>query len=359
MRYLIFVIISILLLTSAGLAKTEEKMLSQEDLALAEIQALYEAEQYKEALFKITNFIDKYPKAKEGFFNLGLIYTQRQRPKLAIKAYERVLQIDPGLAEARINLASLYLDEQLYDKAIKQLQRLLKTNKDNPIIAEKLGILYYNQKKYNQAIDYFKQAIEIAPDKAVAVHNYLGMAYFSIGDKASAQQSLEQARKAYVLTDEGKRLMALLYMDDEKYDEAIQILTKVIKETEPRIDDYNNLGTAYSRKSDFDNAKVIYQKVLEIEPKHKVALSNLGLALIQLEDYEGAKTAFKQLVILTPRDNKAFYNLGFVQEQLMEYGPALTAYLKAKDLGYEDSVKLDRAISYLRGRQEQITTPVQ
>ncbi|MBU0581093.1 MAG: tetratricopeptide repeat protein, partial [Candidatus Margulisbacteria bacterium] len=334
-------------------AEEEPQAVPPADMLLTEAQDLYNQEKYKEAIEKIDQLIKIDNKSVEGYFNLGLIYAKMERRKLAIRAFERVLEIDPTLDEARINLASIYLDLNYTTPAVKHLRYLWDKNKANPAIAEKLGILYYNQKNYPEAIKYFQEAIKIDPEATKPIYNYLGMAYFAVGQKEKAKESLEIAQSNLVLSEEGQRLMALVYMEEEKLTEAIGVLNNLLQNTEGRTDDYNNLGTAYSKVGDFEKAIAAYRVVLEREPRHSVALNNLALALIQMEDYSEAKKTIEKITKLTPKDPQVFYNLGFVEESLMEYEAALLAYLKAKDLGYADVPKLNKVISYLRAKQVQ------
>jgi tetratricopeptide (TPR) repeat protein len=329
---------------------------ASEDSYLTQARQLYDAGKFTEMQNVLLQGLQENPDSPELYYNLGVAYIKQNRPKPAVRSYERALQLKPGLKDARMALASLYLDSGQFSKAMTQFKQLMATESNNPVLAEKLGILYYNQKKFTEAVTYFNKAIEISPTMASGVYNYLGMAYFRQGDKPNAIESLNKARSASVLTTDGQRLLALLLLDAGRNDEAIGVYTELTAAGQANIDDYNNLGTAYSRKEDYENAITVYKKVLALNPKHTTAMQNLGLALLKLEEYEQAEVVWRKYVNLSPKDAAAYFNLGVVREKQQKYRPALTAYQKAKELGYLDSAQVDKAIDFL-SQQKQVVSP--
>ncbi len=344
---LLFIIMSI---NSVSFAANPQEAAVTDNPYLTQAKQFYAAQNYKgmqEVLFK---GLAEYPKSSEIFYNLGVAYYKLGRPKLAVRSYEQAIQLRPDFREARIGLASLYLDLKNYPKAMTQLKGLLKVDPTNPVIAEKLGLLYFNQKKYDEAATYFTKAIELSPTTTTQLYNYLGLTYYLTGQKAKALESLNKAKDLAALSDESHRLLAVLLLDEGRIEDAILELTSIIQSGKASADDYNNLGTAYSRQENYDSASRAFEKVLSLEPKHLVAIQNLGLAYIQLGQYEDAENNLRKLVRLQPTDSKAFYNLGFVQEQLQKYTAALNSYNKAKELGYADTAKIDQAIEYLSSK---------
>jgi len=168
--------------------------------------------------------------------------------------------------------------------------------------------------------------------------------------KPDALKSLSAARASGVLTEEAQRLMALLSLDAAAYDDAIILWRDLAATGRATADDYNNLGTAYSRKEDNENAVIAYQKVLALNPKHTTALRNVALAQMYLEDFEGGALSWKKYVSIKADDAAAWYNYGVCQENMSDYGLALNSYKKAKDLGYSDTAAVDKAISNLQGQ---------
>ena len=71
-------------------------------------------------------------------------------------------------------------------------------------------------------------------------------------------------------------------IEDEKYQEAISALQKLLKETPTNADMLNLLAYSQRKLQRFDEALVNYQKALNIEPEHRGANEYLGELYLQL-----------------------------------------------------------------------------
>ena len=71
-------------------------------------------------------------------------------------------------------------------------------------------------------------------------------------------------------------------IEDEKYQEAISALQKLLKETPTNADMLNLLAYSQRKLQRFDEALVNYQKALDIEPEHRGANEYLGELYLQL-----------------------------------------------------------------------------
>ena len=72
------------------------------------------------------------------------------------------------------------------------------------------------------------------------------------------------------------------FIEDEKYQEAISALQKLLKETPTNADMLNLLAYSQRKLQRFDEALVNYQKALDIEPEHRGANEYLGELYLQL-----------------------------------------------------------------------------
>jgi len=84
-------------------------------------------------------------------------------------------------------------------------------------------------------------------------------------------------------------------IQDEKYQEAISELQKLLKETPTDADMLNLLAYSQRRLQRFDEALVNYQKALEIEPEHRGANEYLGELYLQLGQLDKAQERLQVL----------------------------------------------------------------
>jgi Flp pilus assembly protein TadD len=90
-------------------------------------------------------------------------------------------------------------------------------------------------------------------------------------------------------------------IEEEKYQDAISALQKLLKETPTNADMLNLLAYSQRKLQRFDEALVNYQKALDIEPEHRGANEYLGELYLQLGKPDKAQERLQVL------DNACFF----------------------------------------------------
>ena len=78
-------------------------------------------------------------------------------------------------------------------------------------------------------------------------------------------------------------------LQDENFDGAVSLLTKVVDRSPTDADAQNLLGYSYRKIGELDSAIVHYTAALDIDPKHKNAHEYIGEAYLELGDLESAE----------------------------------------------------------------------
>jgi tetratricopeptide (TPR) repeat protein len=182
---------------------------------------------------------------------MGIIYNQTNRLKLAVKSFEKAVELNPGYTEASLNLAvtlsdsgnyekarevfekaahftdtvqatppekakatkpavdpfvkgkladehlrvgKLYYDMGLLDEAIDEYQKALRLAPTFSDIITQLGIALRDQGKHNEAIKEFNRAIEINAN-FIPARLHLGITYYSQGFYGLAEEEWRKALK--------------------------------------------------------------------------------------------------------------------------------------------------------------------
>jgi tetratricopeptide (TPR) repeat protein len=84
-------------------------------------------------------------------------------------------------------------------------------------------------------------------------------------------------------------------IDDEKYEDAIVELQRMLKETPEDADVLNLLAYSQRKSQQLDEAMVNYQKALNIDPKHRRANEYLGELYLQLGQLDKAQERLQVL----------------------------------------------------------------
>jgi tetratricopeptide (TPR) repeat protein len=103
---------------------------------------------------------------------------------------------------------------------------------------------------------------------------------------------------------------AVVLLNQENYTEAIKLLKAVSGKTNKFSAPFINLGIAYSRIGDYENAENNLKKALEVSHLHPVAKNELGLIYRKTGRYDEARKIYETLLNLYPDFLPAKKNLG-------------------------------------------------
>ncbi len=126
------------------------------------------------------------PREAEFQNALGTVYTKRfnkdreriDQFDLAVKAYERVLQLDPGNYGANYNMATLYYNRGVYNI------RSIKADDDIPSMQQ---IQEASKEYFQSALPYMLKAHDMKPDRRETLIGLEGI-YYSLQDQESADK---------------------------------------------------------------------------------------------------------------------------------------------------------------------------
>jgi tetratricopeptide (TPR) repeat protein len=82
--------------------------------------------------------------------------------------FQRALQLNPRLNQARVNLATAYLGLDRPQEALQQYEKVVELEPEIPEAQHNLGMLLLSQGRIDEAIDRFQKALQIRPDYGAA-----------------------------------------------------------------------------------------------------------------------------------------------------------------------------------------------
>lgn len=105
-------------------------------------------------------------------------------------------------------------------------------------------------------------------------------------------------------------------IEDERWDEAVQVLTKAAERDRSSADVYNWLGYAERNRGNTDAAFAHYARALELDPKHRGAHEYVGEAYLMVGDLAKAKEHLATLARLCRSRCEEYRDL---KEHVAEY----------------------------------------
>ena len=125
---------------------------------------------------------------------------------------------------------------------------------------------------------------------------------------------------------------------EEKYSDAIKLLTELIAEDSDNPRYHYKLGEAYYGLGELEKALQEEQEAIRINPDMSVAYITLGQVYEQQGNMESAQLMFSKAAELDPENGLAWYYLGETQETLEQYEDALVSFQAAAEADSEWSV---------------------
>lgn len=186
-----------------------------------------------------------------------------------------------------------------------------------------------------------------------------GESYFK-GVEYAAQGKLEEARQEYqkalsdeayyaasrleihaiddVLNQKAKREVALLVFEgkklavNQKWQEAIDLYTKAIKQDPRYAYAFVSRGIAYASIGELDRAISNFSDALKVDSKYTELYNNRGVALEYLGRYNKAIEDFTKAIECDPTFAQLYYNRGLAYSYKGRYDMAIPDFDKAIEL---------------------------
>jgi putative PEP-CTERM system TPR-repeat lipoprotein len=226
---------------------------------------------FKKAIEKDQNYF-------EARYQLGLAYILQRKYDLAEREFLKVLRLNPSFNDAHIYLAKTYINNLKIDDAIKEIKIYFSKADDNIEAYEVAATAYSIKKDYLTAEEYLDKALKNSPDR-ISAKVLLADVYLESGKIEEAERRLKE-----VIDSKGKDKQALY------------VLIK-IRQKQGRLNDVIN----------------VYQKIVEIDPRDIKAQLELGLNYVQSGNIAKAKEVAKKIQELRKESAEAPYLIGVIQ----------------------------------------------
>ena len=177
----------------------------------------------------------------------------------------------------KIDKAMSLFKEKKYKEAIDAFSLVLETEPDNADVYNNMGVAYAYEGDFEHAEKSYVRAIELDPEMAQAYIN-LSDLYYKAGDLASAVGTLQ--RGSYELENNLTiaHLLARVYIEDQRWDDAIVELERVLDGEPENYDAYYDLGHVYFELGDYETAIDNFENVISYEQNQNNELLYYALA---------------------------------------------------------------------------------
>ena len=152
------------------------------------------------------------------------------------------------------------------------------------------------------------------------------------GDLAQADKHYKEILSLNPAHHEALHYSGLVARQQERMQDAIELLQRAIKSDPADAMCLCNLGNLLSEQGELLQAIDVYRKALSVKPDYVDAQYNLANTLKAAEDYNGARDAYQRLLAIAPQDADGWMGLGSSLLFLQRNEDAVTAYKKAVEI---------------------------
>jgi tetratricopeptide (TPR) repeat protein len=237
----------------------------------------------------------------------------------AISTFEKAVSLEPRQALAVLTLTTYYLKQNKFEEAERVVAAAEKRDEQKKIDEIKVarGLIYANEGKFADATRILVSAAEKNPKNPI-YQQILARLYNDVGVKERAE---EYYAKAWKLSQRDLQLAyeyALVLMDLQKYNEALELFRQVQeKDPENKTVDYL-IGRLYFASHKWGEAAAQFEKAARKRPDHYYTHLLLGRSILEMAKaekknyYRQAEISFRKAHNLKPERAEVLPYLGEV-----------------------------------------------
>jgi len=222
-------------------------------LSALSTKAYFQARIWKDSLTLWNYVIRHSPRRAIAFNNRGLVYEDQGKTALAMKDYNKALEVNPYHASALNNRGALYEKQGKYDLALADYDKALAIDPRFALAYSNRGNVYFKKGLNRLAFRDFKRAIDIAPNAA---------GFYK---------------------DRGNKFKVL-----HQYDLALADYDKALTITPSDAGLYNNKGVVHTAKHQYAKALSDFNKAVKLNPTPPFVYYNRSVVYEKMGEYQKA-----------------------------------------------------------------------
>ena len=244
----------------------------------------------------------------------------------AERAFEKLRQLEPAIAEVHANLGLIYFQERKFDEAVPALQRALKLKPTLTKSGHLLAMSLSELGRYSDALPGLEKCLHHSLDEEIKRMCGLELQRAYIGLKRDSQ--------AVAVAMELNRLYPndpeILYQTGKTYGNFAFLTMERLAQVAP-TSIWRHLAAAEAHESQgsYDQAIAEYREVLKLEPRRPGIHYRLGRTLMGRfwqqhlpDDPPAAEKEFEQELQLDPGNANAAYELGEMRRKARQFDEA-------------------------------------
>jgi|GEM_PF-798641 predicted Zn-dependent protease len=313
------------------------------------------------ALSTQEDLVKKFPKDRNGLYDLAQMYIVDNRFQEAIDLYDRLESIAGLNQEVAFRKHQLYLRTNQPEKALSELDKLIKAYPSDERYLQNRYDLLIMMGRADDAMTMLDRMLESNPNNGFALIS-LADHYKSKGQVERSESYLFRAFRSKDLDIQAKvKIIAGLHQlhgQEESVKKRLTTLGNLLVEIHPQEAlAYSIRGDLYQDENKPDSARYSYLRALDLEPANEsvwIELLNLDL---QLKDPQRTVKDAEKALEYFPSNPSILMLYGESCEQANLFEEAIYAFEKLKKMPSNDSITLLQSYTLLGGAYHKSGNP--
>lgn len=245
-------------------------------------------------------------------YNEGAAAFNEERYEEALGHFERAVELEPSLVEARRVLTLTYFQLQDWEGAMRSAEELVELEAAGEA-ALTIGFDAATQLgRPDRAEIFLDRLVGEGSDPEIAARVYnLGVAKLRAGDRQAAVERFEQAIEMNPQLGAAYNGIATVYLEDERYDDALGMADRLLEVDPGNAEALGIRYEVYRRLGDEEKMAAALEELQSTDPERIVqAYYKQGVLLFDNGQVEEAAEAFERVLAANPEHARAHYQLG-------------------------------------------------
>ncbi|WP_457574758.1 tetratricopeptide repeat protein [Desulfolithobacter sp.] len=310
---------------------------------------------------KFDQAIGEYGKALELNWSVDLalemseVFLRQKRYGEAVELYQKILRDDPENERVRIALVHVYLLQNREQEALRELNRLKTVSSRPDRVDLTIARLFARQKKFDRAATILRQVLE--KNDLSEGRFLLALIYFQEKKYQEALGQLRHIDRQAPEYEDAVFLQVRIYRALKQVEQAIEILEEAVQEETGRSSEmFVLLAALYRTQNREDKGRDVFSRALQAFPDDENLLYEYGLFLEHSGEHDKALSVMQQVIRVQPRHAGALNYVGYTwADQKVHLDKALEYIEKAVSLEPENGYIRDSLgwVYYRLGRLEE------
>lgn len=259
----------------------------------------------------------------------------------ALSTYNEILELTPNDLVVIETISELAYKQSDWDKCLECYDKISKIKGEDVEILEKIAKMHFNVQHWDEALIAYRKLIDLEGSQSINYLHYQNQYCETLIHKEMAQEAIDiltNLIKDFPEEDSLAYTLAQAYVSVKEYDEAVQLYLDLIEKLPPEQTEIlqNYLSSIIAswamdlfNSGEYNKAFDKFFEALKYNQESAEIYFKLAKCNCDIKSFQDAISHFKRAIAIAPQESKYYFGLGFAFDELGDVKSARSAFLDA------------------------------